>query len=198
MDDTDPPYRRQLTELLGEPTRYLDAGDAGIRRLAVAACRGSDPLPSRIAEMLATDPTPMVRRECAEVLGLAGLADPNPLVVALEDAAPEVREAAANALGEIASAAAVSPLLARADDGAEDKLVREAAVAALGAIGDRRAVPTLLGLIAEGPPQVRRRCVAALSVFEGAEVEQALVGAASDRNPMVREAAEMVVGRAAE
>jgi HEAT repeat protein len=79
----------------------------------------------------------------------------------------------------------------------EDKLVREAAVAALGAIGDHEAVPTLLDLITNGPPQIRRRCVAALSVFDGPEVEAALRAAAADRNPMVREAAEMVVGRTA-
>ena len=77
----------------------------------------------------------------------------------------------------------------------EDKLVREAAVAGLGAIGDERARPTLLHLIASGPPQIRRRCVPALSVFDGEDIAAALLAAATDRNPMVREAAEMVVGR---
>ena len=73
--------------------------------------------------------------------------------------------------------------------------VREAAVAALGATGEVQALPTLLRLVASGPPQVRRRCVAALTVFDGEEVETALRHAATDRNPMVREAAELVVGR---
>ena len=50
-------------------------------------------------------------------------------------------------------------------------------------------------LVGSAPPKVRRRCVAALTVFDGEEVEQALRAAAADRNPMVREAAEMVVGR---
>jgi hypothetical protein len=40
--------------------------------------------------------------------------------------------------------------------------------------------------------------VVALTVFEGPEIEPALRAAARDRNPMVREVAEMVVGRPAE
>jgi len=56
-------------------------------------------------------------------------------------------------------------------------------------------LPVLLDLVATGPPQVRRRCVVALTVFDGDEVEAAIRAAAVDRNPMVREAAEMVVGR---
>ncbi len=89
--------------------------------------------------------------------------------------------------------AAVDWLLkaAEADD---EKLVREAAVAALGAIGDDRAVPLLLELVGSAPPQVRRRSVVALSVFDGPEIEAAIRAAKDDRNPMVREAAEMVVG----
>ena len=68
-------------------------------------------------------------------------------------------------------------------------------MAALGAIGDERAVPTLLSLVAEAPPQIRRRSVVALTVFDGEEIEAAIRAAATDRNPMVREAAEMVVGK---
>jgi HEAT repeat protein len=113
----------------------------------------------------------------------------------MADETAEVREAAATALGEIGSATSVPILVTHAGDSDEDKLVREAAVAALGAIGDPAALPTLLELIADGPPQIRRRCVAALSVFDGPDVEAALHAAATDRNPMVREAAEMVVGR---
>lgn len=187
--------RGQLAALLQSPSAYLDAADSEIRRLAVAASQGDDQLLAKLAAMLATDPAPLVRRECAEVLGLVPIEDPAPLLAALTDEVAEVREAAATALGEVASSAAITALVACSVDQAEDKLVREAAVAALGAIGDPTAVPTLLGLITEAPPQIRRRCVAALSVFDGDDVEEALRSAARDRNPMVREAAEMVVGR---
>ena len=135
-----------------------------------------------------------MRRQCAETLGLTGPHDPAPLLSALSDTEAVVREAAVTALGELEAAAAVPSLQALARDD-PDNLVREAAVAALGAIGDASSVPILLELIANGPPQVRRRCVAALTVFEGAAIEAALRSATEDRNPMVREAAEMVVGR---
>ncbi len=145
--------------------------------------------------MLATDSDSAVRRECAETLGRISSADRTPLRSALQDPDPEVREAAANALGELGDRTAVPELVALVGNTNEDALVREAAVAALGAIGDTRALPILLENVATAPPQVRRRCVVALTVFDGDEVEIALRRAAADRNPMVREAAEMVVGR---
>ena len=77
----------------------------------------------------------------------------------------------------------------------EDRAVREAAVAALGAIGDPSALDHLLSLLRDGPPPVRRRTVAALTVFDDDRIEAAIRRAAFDRNPGVREAAEMVVGR---
>lgn len=189
-------HRAALAGLIDNPGRYLDADDVAIRRTAVAATRNHPELWDELARMLMADSTPSVRRECAEVLGLTGSADPAVLAAALADDVAEVREAIITALGEIASPSSVPQLLRHATDTDEDSLVREAAVAALGSIGDGAAVPALLELLASGPPQVRRRCVAALSVFDGAAVDSALLAAAEDRNPMVREAAEMVVGRA--
>ena len=79
--------------------------------------------------------------------------------------------------------------------GAGEVTIAEAAVASLGAIGDERAAPVLLDLVLTGRPQVRRRAVVALTAFDGREVEAAIGAARNDRNPMVREVAEMVVGR---
>ena len=189
--------RETLAALIDDPGSALDSPDATVRRLAVAAAVDHSELHPRLVELLSRDPAPMVRRECAETLGVAGLDDPVPLVDAVDDAEPIVREAAVTALGELQAAAAGPALIALACEDT-DTLVREAAVAALGAIGDPEAAPTLLELIRSGPPQVRRRCVAALTVFEGPRVEAALRAAAKDRNPMVREAAEMVVGRYAD
>ena len=187
--------RAILAGLIADPTSALDSPDPAVRRLAVAAAISHPELLSRVVELLGNDPAPIVRRECAETLGLAAVDDHAPLLTALGDADPMVREAAVTALGELEAASAMPRLIARALRD-PDNLVREAAVAALGAIGDPAAAPTLIELIRSGPPQVRRRCVAALTVFEGSEVEAALRSAATDRNPMVREAAEMVVGRA--
>lgn len=195
--DSNQADRDTLSSLVANPGVALDSPDPTIRRLAVAAAVADPGLHPQLVAMLRNDPEPLVRRECAETLGLSALEDHTPLLKALEDTEPQVREAAVTALGELESAAAAEDLLVLADND-PNNLVREAAVAALGAIGDVAAVPTLLELIRSGPPQVRRRCVAALTVFDGPEVEAALRSAAGDRNPMVREAAEMVVGRTAE
>lgn len=190
--------RAALAAIIDDPAPHLSADEPTIRRTAVAASLGRSDLQEQIVNLLATDPASSVRRECAEILGLAGASDPGTLEQALEDEAAEVREAAVTALGEIGAASSVPKLIASAEDDAEDGLVREAAVAALGAIGVEMARPTLLRLVSAGSPQIRRRSVVALTVFDGPDVEAALRTAATDRNPMVREAAEMVVGRIAD
>lgn len=187
--------RSRLADLMRDPATALVSQDPAIRRLAVAAAADQPRLRGQVATMLSEDPVPAVRRECAEALGMADNSDSELLEAALSDDDATVREAAAFALGEIASASSVRRLIEVSTDDTEESLVREAAVAALGAIGDPAAVPTLLELIVAGPPQVRRRCVPALTVFDDSRIEPALRSAVADRNPMVREAAEMVVGR---
>ena len=182
--------RERLRAVIADPASGIDDPDPRVRRLAAGAL--VDPV---LIEMLTSDPDASVRRQCAETLGRSGMDVRIELEAALLDPDTTVREAAANALGEIADPESLDVLIAVATANSEDRLLREAAVASLGAIGDERAVVTLLELIETGPPQVRRRCVPALSVFEGEAVEAALRAAAGDRNPMVREAAEMVVGR---
>jgi len=183
--------RERLTAVISGSGLGFDDPDPVVRRLAAAA--NVEPV---LIDMLRSDPDPSVRRQCAETLGRSDLDVCVELEAALLDSDTTVREAAVNALGEIADPRSVDALIAAAAAEDNDKMIREAAVASLGAIGDERAVTTLLDLIETGPPQVRRRCVPALSVFEGEAVEAALRAAAQDRNPMVREAAEMVVGRA--
>lgn len=187
--------RSELTDLVTDPGPHLASEWPGVRRIAVAATRDHPDLHPRLVGLLTSDPEPSVRRECAEVLGESELAPVAAIQQACSDPSPEVREAAVNALGEIQATGSVPLLIQVAGNDDEDKLVRESAVAALGAIGDDRALPLLLELVTQGPPQIRRRCVPALTVFEGDNVEAALREAALDRNPMVREAAEMVVGR---
>ncbi len=192
--------RDTLASLVADPRPFLGDPDPLLRRLAASACadHGDDTTRERLEGMVRDDPVPVVRRECAETLGaLASPASLATLVAATEDPEVGVREAAVTALGEIGDPVVVPRLLALAG-GDDDVLVREAAVAAAGAVGDETAVPTLLELVAAGPPQVRRRCVVALSVFDGPEVEAAIRSATKDRNPMVREAAHMVTGNRGE
>ena len=184
-----------LADLLDNPGAFLDASDPTVRRLAVSACAGrlDDDTTATLSGLLRSDPEPRVRAEAAEVLAERGAAILDLLTEGGTDPAPEVREAVATAFGEIASPSALPWLMeAAANDG--NKLVREAAVAALGAVGDDEALPLLLSLVTDSSPQVRRRTVVALSVFDGPDVEAAIRVAREDRNPMVREAAQMVIG----
>jgi HEAT repeat protein len=144
--------------------------------------------------MLTADADPAIRAAAAEKLGACGPDATSTLVGLEDDPDPTVREALATAYGEVSSPNAVQ-WLADAARGDVDKHVKEAATAALGAIGASAGLETLLLLISDGPPQVRRRAIAAITVFDDDRVEPAIRRAALDRNPGVREAAEMVVGK---
>lgn len=191
MDST----RYHLTQLIADPTPFLRNDDAYLRRLAIASLDTAQA--QRLAPVLSDltrDEEPSVRAAAIEKLGSAADSGLAAIEAARSDPEPTVREAAATAYGEIGDAAAIGWLAAIAEED-PDRAVREAAVASLGAIGDPSAVDALLALVADGPPQVRRRAVAAITVFDDPRIEPALQRAALDRNPGVREAAEMVVGR---
>jgi HEAT repeat protein len=143
---------------------------------------------------LVDDQSEPVRTAVAEALGLVGPSTLATLRDMEHDASETVREAVATAYGDIGDAAPLGWLIEAANND-DNRQVREAAVAALGSIGDPRAVGPLLDLIKSGPPQVRRRAIAAITVFDDPRIEPAIRAAALDRNPGVREAAEMVVGR---
>lgn len=145
-------------------------------------------------EILTTEGDPSIRAGAAEKLGACGHDALNILAGLEEDADPTVREALATAYGEVGSRNSVGWLAITARDDT-DRHVKEAATAALGAIGDTAGLATLLELINTGPPQVRRRAIAAITVFDDDRIEPAIKRAALDRNPGVREAAEMVVGK---
>ena len=141
-----------------------------------------------------TDSSAAVRAAAAEKLGLCDQRSMDPLETLTDDPEPTVREAVATAFGELASRQAV-PWLIETSLVDDDRHVKEAAVAALGAIGDPGAIDTLLEIMRGGPPQVRRRAIAAITVFDDERIEPAIQRAALDRNPGVREAAQMVVGK---
>lgn len=194
------PTDREVLEAVskGDPTPHLTDPRPEIRRLAVAACASLGPAAvEALSRMAESDPDETVRAEAVEVLGGFGSVAYEAVSARCDDASISVVEAATTALGEIGNPAAVPWLIATGTEH-ESALVREAAIAALGSIGDEAALPTLLAAVREGKPQIRRRAVVALTAFDGPEVEAALTTARLDRNPMVREVAEMVLGRSAE
>lgn len=186
-----------MVQLLDDPLPFLSDGDPAVRRLAISTCVAiglGDDSAVALRRMAGEDADGAVRAMAVEALGGTGPESADTLEQARDDDDPRVVESVATAYGELRDPAAVPWLVALASaDG--DRASREAAVAALGAIGDGAALSTLLELVASAPPQVRRRAVVALTVFDDPAVEPAIRAAARDRNPSVREAAEMVVGR---
>lgn len=138
-------------------------------------------------------PSARVRRRAAELA--PRLAPPPPagrLLALLADRDASVAEAAAWALGEVASGTAAAPVvtaLAVAATGHPEPLVRESAVASLGAIGDPDGLDAILAACGDRPA-VRRRAVLALAPFDDPRVEAAIAAASDDPDWQVRQAAE--------
>lgn len=187
--------REELDALVAAPEAFLGNNDRVLRRMAATAL-STDSANVAFATLvtLLEDEDASVRAAAAEKLGVCGIRSIEPLLEAERDAEAKVREAVATAYGELGDPSAIGWLTEIGTDD-PDRTVKEAAVAALGAIGDPAAVDPLIGFIAKGPPQVRRRAIAAITVFEDHRIEPAIRRAAFDRNPGVREAAEMVVGK---
>jgi HEAT repeat protein len=189
------PERGELVALIANPEAFLGDDDPVLRRMAATALRTE--AANGVFDSLVTlldDEEPSVRAAAAEKLGACGQRALKPLRSAALDAEAKVRESVATAYGELGDPSAIGWLAEIASDD-PDRTVKEAAVAALGAIGDDAAIDLLLDFISAGPPQVRRRAIAAITVFDDPRIKPAIQQAAFDRNPGVREAAEMVVGK---
>jgi len=186
--------RSKLTALIDDPLGFVADPRPELRRMAAAvlAPRSADPaIAAALADLLASDEVDGVRSAAAQALASSG--DASVLLRSSADPAAEVREAVAFAIGEVGDPVAIEWLTQAAQHDPDDG-TREAAVAALGSLGDDRALPLLIELASSASPKVRRRAVVALSVFESEEAAAAIRSAAADRNPMVKEAAEMIVG----
>jgi HEAT repeat protein len=182
--------------------RLLDDEDPTVRATALGALARSGAIEGTDLVAGAGDPSVIVRRRTAEVLGIEAVATlPVSLAPLLADADPSVIEMAAWAAGErhheqraagVDSVDEIVTRLAQLAAGHDDALVREAAVAALGSIGAPDGLPIILGAL-DDKITIRRRAVIALAPFEGPEVEAALRKAATDRDWQVRQTAEDLV-----
>ena len=187
--------REELVALIGDPASFLKHDDAVLRRMATTAL-SADASNEAFEDVirLLSDEDSAVRAAAAEKLGVCGHRSIEHLASAEADREPKVREAVATAYGELRQPSVI-PWLVEVGKSDPDRTVKEAAVAALGAIGEDAAIDPLLMFITDGPPQVRRRAIAAITVFDDPRIEPAIQRAALDRNSGVREAAEMVVGK---
>lgn len=167
----------------------IDDVAPAVRAAAISALARCDALTSEDVEAAIADPSALVRRRVCE---LATNSPPGHFETLLDDAVPEVVEAAAFACGEQEIAVAVGALAAIASSH-DDPLCRESAVAALGVLGLEAGLTAVLQAITD-VAAVRRRAVIALSNFEGPDVRVALEAALGDRDWQVRQAAEDVIG----
>jgi HEAT repeat protein len=127
------------------------------------------------------------RAAAARLLGRIGDARAiAPLVAALADPTPEVRQDAARALGQIGDTRAVEPLAAALRD---DYGASEAAGEALVQIGGARALRSLASALGDDSESVRWLACRMLSRIADARVVEPLVSALADPNDRIREAA---------
>jgi HEAT repeat protein len=182
LADRSPDVRSAAARALGK------AGDATAAPDLLTALTAARPLPSGIVGMalldLGTDALPVLRENlttgtpaaaalAASLLGLHGdLAAAPALTAVVRDPGrtPEVRRAAAEALGRIGAPQASDALTSALAFDPEPPL-RQAAAEALGRIGDPAAVPTLVACLATDDLMVRTACGDALTAIgpEGRE-----------------------------
>lgn len=105
-------------------------------------------------------------------------------VKALSAEIPELRMAAANALGELGEPKAVSPLVDRLND--TDPRIRERAARSLGMLGDPRAVDPLIRYLDDTHPRVRREVAESLGTIGSDRAVSALRDLLDDPNETVR------------
>ncbi len=104
------------------------------------------------------------------------------LIKALNYKTLTVRKAAAEALGKIGDAQAVTPLI----NVLSDESVRQAAVIALGEIGDKQALKPLIAVLEDDESTVRQAAAFALSKLDSKRVIKPLIAILGDREPTVR------------
>jgi len=203
LADSDPRLRRAVVETLGKigDVRAAESLMAALKddessmvRFAAARALGKigdpravEPLVTALGDVPDHEFAPDVREAASEALEKIGAPAVESLVAALKDKDYAVRRLVANVLGGIGDPRATEPLAAASEDG--DSGTREEAALALGKIGDLRAVEPLVALLTG-----RRRQEAAKVLREiGAPSIGPLVGALKDGDSETRQAAAEVL-----
>ncbi len=113
---------------------------------------------------------------------------------ALSSEIPELRMAAANALGQLGEPSAVPALInSLADDNPQ---VRIRACSSLAVIGHSRAVPALIELLSDANGQVRHEAAVSLASIGDDQALYALLNMLDDENPSIRRIAASSLGQA--
>jgi len=126
----------------------------------------------------------MSERKLAQMVYDAVREEAERLLPQLDDPQPELREAAAEALGRIGSFEAVPALIRRLDD--SERRVRWAAAGALGQIGSADAVPALIALLEDLDAGTREAAAQALGEIGSGQAVQELLKRLKDPSGHVR------------
>lgn len=210
-------YHLEQTENAAEISELLTGSDSAAVRARAAEALGEigddhGPFVETLIRAAIDDPELGVRASAVDALdGLGGDAlerllarmdgfeeGPNDtlpvdaVVDALEHDMPELRMAAANAVGRAEIAEAVPRLLSRLDD--ENPRVRLRVVRAAGRVGDRRAIEPLTGLVAESDARMRREVATALGEIGEEAALSGLFALLDDDDRDVRSAAVRALG----
>ncbi|AQL43085.1 phycocyanin alpha phycocyanobilin lyase [Halorientalis sp. IM1011] len=221
-----PEVRARAAEILGDfDAETLEGHDAVTPLVDLAQSAESDRVTAAAIDALNQLGTDAMEALIAEMAGLnlnedqqADWAKAKAFAKALSSDVPELRMAAANALGELGKTDVLPTLLeslddpdprvrarvaracgrledARATDALIERLsdpkaeVRREAAEALGAIGNRQALTALLDMFDDERGPIRRIAVGAMGNFGDARPVEGLVSALSDDDASVRRAA---------
>ncbi|AUX28192.1 MULTISPECIES: HEAT repeat domain-containing protein [Sorangium] len=191
----------------GWAARALDPGKDGQAANAAAPTLAAEvsrlPPPARawalvpLCAALASAPERWRRAAAAEALERFGVAAPmDPLLRALGDPSPKVRQTAARALRWHAERCPSEPLVAAMRD--EDPQASHEVVRTLVAMGERAPLGALLELLEEHEAHHRRAAVEALGELRERAPLQHLVRATQDEDLSVRASAVTALGRLGE
>ncbi|AWB27700.1 HEAT repeat domain-containing protein [Halococcoides cellulosivorans] len=188
-DSTNDEVRRRAAAYLGEFPNHQDRDDAISALVRVAQEGDTDAVVAAAIDALDQLGEDAVQQLIGEMTGMdleagADWKRAKAFARALDADIPEIRMAAANALGSLGEADAVGPLTDRLDD--PDPRVRARVARACGQIGDPRAVAGLTEHLQGEPAGVRAAAAGALGEIGNREALQALLAMYDDENDRVR------------
>jgi HEAT repeat protein len=190
--------RRRAAEILGRMAEHDDRHDI-VNALVSAADEEEGQVAAAAVDALDQQGQDAVERllvRMADVDVDADAADwvkAEAFMGALEAGVPELRMAAANALGELGESDAVPGLVDRFED--PDPRVRARAARACGDIGDPRATGPLAGLLSDPSADVRREAAEALGGIGNRQALEALLDLYDDADERVRRIAVGAFGQ---
>jgi HEAT repeat protein len=192
LNDTDPGLQKGAAQALGQigDLRALEPLHAALKaakdydevQTACAQAMGSLG-PSALEPLMADLKDKDLDAAAGSGLEQLGAPAVDPLIATLSDANPDLREQAAEILGEIKDPRAVPPLVAALED--KESSVRKYAAAALGEIKDSRADQPLIAALKDSGSDVRQAAANALGEMDDTRSVTFLLSALNDRNTEV-------------